>query len=118
MAPLVLLFWRGRRQTLREVWGRFRIPSRRLSSRCRAMAGDLAMGLTGAKDNTALAKAFQLMLLEKNTHGVALDDDDVRGLGGMSMGRSLMETFLEITRPDVERQLALQNEAASPPPIE
>src|SRR5436190_5342600 len=41
MAPLVLLFWRGRRQTLREVWGRFRIPSRRLSSRCRAMAGDL-----------------------------------------------------------------------------
>jgi hypothetical protein len=42
-----------------------------------------------------------------------MDDDDRRGLGGMSLGRSLRETFMEIVLPDLERQLALQNSACS-----
>jgi len=42
-------------------------------------------------------------------NSVALDDDDVRGLGGMSRGRSLQEIFLDIMRPELERQLASQN---------
>jgi len=45
----------------------------------------------------------------KEGNSVALDDDDVRGLGGMSRGRSLQEIFLDIMRPELERQLALQN---------
>jgi len=70
----------------------------------------LDMDLTSAKDNPALVQALKLMLLESNQQGAGLDEDARRGLEGMSMGRSLTETFLEITRPDVERQLALQNE--------
>jgi len=45
----------------------------------------------------------------KEGNSVALDDDDVRGLGGMSRERSLQELFLDIMRPELERQLALQN---------
>ncbi len=43
---------------------------------------------------------------EKNAPG--LDDDDVRGLGGMGRQCSLRETFLAIRKPELERQLALQ----------
>ena len=38
-----------------------------------------------------------------------LDDDARRGLEGMSMGRSMTETYLEIVRPDLEYELMLQN---------
>ena len=71
----------------------------------------LDLDLTSAKDNPALVQALKLMLVESKQQGAGLDEDARRGLEGMSMGRSLTETFLEITRPDVARQLALQNGA-------
>jgi len=42
-----------------------------------------------------------------------VDDDARRGLEGMSLGRSLTDTFMEITRSDVERQLKLQYQSLS-----
>ena len=42
-----------------------------------------------------------------------VDDDARRGLEGMSMGRSLTETFMEIAGPDIKRQLMMQNQAAA-----
>ena len=41
----------------------------------------------------------------KEGNSAALDDDDVRGLGGMSRGRSLQEIFLDIIRPDDAAQI-------------
>jgi len=73
----------------------------------------LDMGLTTAKDNPALLRVIQLMLHEKDQPGTGLDDDAIRGLEGMSMGRSLTETFLEIVGPDVQRQLRLQNQQSA-----
>jgi hypothetical protein len=70
----------------------------------------LDLGLTNEDDNPALAPALQLLLRERAKQGPGLDADDLRGLGGMSLGRSIMETFLEKTRPDIEHQIALQNQ--------
>jgi len=73
----------------------------------------LDVGVTTAKDNPALLRVIQLMLHEKGQPGTGLDDDAIRGLEGMSMGRSLTETFLEIVGPDVQRQIRLQNQQSA-----
>jgi len=79
----------------------------------------LDMELISAKDNPALVQALKLMLLESTPQGAGLDDDDKRGFGAMCLSRDLMGEFMKMTQPDVERQLALQMQAAtSPPPIE
>ena len=70
------------------------------------------------QDLPALANARQLLSSVgggqwKHSNQPGMDDDDRRGIGGMSLGRSLRETFMELVRPDVERQIALQNSARS-----
>jgi len=71
------------------------------------------MSLITTKNNPALLRVIQLMLHEKGQPGAGLDDDTIRGLEGMSMGRSLTESFLEIAGLDIKRQLGLQNQPSS-----
>ena len=93
-------------------------PGRALAARILSAANFVAKIGGTHQDLPTLANARQLLSSVgggkwKHSNQPGMDDDDRRGLGGMSLGRSLSETFMEISRPDVERQIALQNSACS-----
>ena len=62
----------------------------------------------GAKSNAAGQQALSLLLTRKNRTQQETDEDMRRGLGGMSMGRSVNDAAKRIFQPDVDRRVALQ----------
>ena len=64
--------------------------------------------LYGAKLNAAGSQAFSLLLARKNHAQQELDEDMRRGLGGMSVSKSVNDAVKKIFQPDLDRRVALQ----------
>ncbi len=64
--------------------------------------------LYGPKVNTPGHQALSLLLARKNRAAQELDEDMRRGLGGMSVSRSVNEAARRIFQPDLDRRVALQ----------
>jgi hypothetical protein len=64
--------------------------------------------LYGAKLNAAGNQALSLLLARKNHAQQEIDEDMRRGLGGMSVSRSVNDAVEKIFKPDVDRRVALQ----------
>jgi hypothetical protein len=62
----------------------------------------------GPEANAALDQAIALLLARKKQAVQDLDVDMRRGLGGMSMSRSVNDAAKRIFQPDLERRVALQ----------
>src|SRR6266446_5303883 len=65
-------------------------------------------GLYGAKLNVAGHQALALLLAKKSHAQHETDEDMRRGLGGMSLGRSVNDAAKRIFQPDVDHRVALQ----------
>ena len=64
--------------------------------------------LYGAKVNAAGHQALSLLLARKNRAPQEFDEDMRRGLGGMSVSRSVNDAAKRIFQPDLDRRVALQ----------
>jgi hypothetical protein len=65
-------------------------------------------GLYGPKVNAPGHQALSLLLARKNRALQEADEDMRRGLGGMSVSRSVNDAAKRIFQPDLDRRVALQ----------